>query len=80
MLIFALWWLNKQNKVAAKEVKLAFDAAHAERTARFNLLESQVTGLNVRVTSCEADRQSLWGQIVKLAGNQTPPASPTKQI
>jgi len=78
MLLFAIWWLNSQNIKAAKEskvlldeaalvTKLAFEAAHVERSKRFEYLESMVQGLTTRSDNCDRDRQALWQKIVELS-------------
>lgn len=78
MLLFAVWWLNNQNTkaaVAARDaldiaeghVKEAFDAAVAERSKRFEYLESMVQNLTTRSDTCDRDRQALWQKIVELA-------------
>jgi len=70
MLLFAIYWLNKQNVKAAAEVKGALDAAAAERGARLDLMEQTVNTLTNRVNECEKDRSHLWAQIVDLAKQQ----------
>jgi hypothetical protein len=70
MLLFALYWLNNQNKKAAADVKSALDAATTERGARLTLMEQAVQTLTVRVNDCEKDRSGLWAQVVELAKNQ----------
>lgn len=78
MLLFAIWWLNTQNlkaatvakaelDAAAITVKTAFESAHAERSKRFEYLESMVQGLTIRSDTCDRDRQALWQKIVELS-------------
>lgn len=72
MLIFAIYWLNVQNKKAAVEVKAALEAASVERNSKFENMKQSMDHLTARVTECETDRRSLWNQIVDLAKKQAP--------
>lgn len=64
-LLIAVWWLNKQNQAA-------FDTAHKEREARYELMTETMKNLTARVTACEADRGNLWAKVVDLAAKQKP--------
>lgn len=73
MLVFAIYWLNGENKKAAAEVKDALDVSHNERQARVDVLAQNITSLTKRVDDCERDRSNLWNQIVSIAKSQQPP-------
>ncbi len=70
MLLFAIYWLNQQNKKAAADVKAALDVTAQERGARLGLMEQSMGSLVVRVNECEKDRQQLWIKVVDLSAKQ----------
>lgn len=72
LLLFAVYWLDKQNKKARDEVRVALDAASIERNSKYDNMRQSMDHLDKRIAECETDRRSLWNQLVDLAKKQAP--------